>query len=422
MKRTLIKWGIVSLLLVHVVADNHTAQNQPSTPLQTPRIVSTNGQQIRITEIANGLVTPWSIAFLPDGDLLVAELPGRLRIMRKGVLDPRPLWELPPEPLYDNSGTDKADRLHGLALHPQFAQNKLIYFSYIKWGEPIKALNSATEKRGHTIAIARGRYDGKTLADVRDVFVADAWNSAPDPWTPNYGGHIVFGKDNTLYVSIGDRDNLYNTDDSSLRMKIQDLSNHAGKTLRIRDDGGVPPDNPFVNRAGAKPEIFTYGHRNGYGLAVDPTTGNVWEAEIGPLGGDELNMLVPGGNYGWPLVSTGRNYSGNLVSDQPWWRPGIEMPKLFWTPSVSPSSLVFYTGDKFPRWKGNLFVGVLTTRELRRVTLTKPSFPVGQEAIPLGARPRDVAQGPDGNLYVATQVRNRDTSRTGTILRIEPVE
>jgi glucose/arabinose dehydrogenase len=422
-KRTCILSGIVSLVLVAVVANNRAAQNPPAASLQTPRVLDTAGQRIRITEIAKGLVTPWSIAFLPDGDLLVAELPGRLRIIRNGVLDPKPVWELPHEPLYENSGTDKADGLHGLALHPQFAQNKLIYFSYIKWGERVKALNTGTEERGQTVAIARGRWDGKILQDVRDIFVADgAWNNAPDPWTPNYGGHFVFGPDNTLYVSIGDRDNLYNTDDSHLRMLAQDLSNHAGKTLRIRDDGGVPPDNPFVNRPGAKPEIYTYGHRNGYGLAVDPTTGTVWEGEIGPLGGDELNMLIPGGNYGWPLVSTGRNYSGHMVSDQPWWRAGIEMPKLFWTPSVSPSSLVFYTGNKFPRWKGNLIAGVLTTKELRRITFGEPSLPVGQEAIPLGTRPRDVIQGPDGNLYVATQVRSRDTAHTGTILRIEPAE
>src|SRR5262249_23393794 len=145
----------------------------------------------------------------------------------------------------------------------------------------------------------------------------------------------------------------------------QDLGSHYGKTLRIRDDGTIPPDNPFVNRPGAKPEIFTYGNRNGYGLAFHPATGDLWQVEIGPMGGDELNLLLPGRNYGWPLVSTGRNYNGTLVSEQPWWRPDMEMPKLFWTPSISPTSCVFYTGDQFPKWKGNMFIGTLTTQEIR---------------------------------------------------------
>jgi glucose/arabinose dehydrogenase len=207
-------------------------------------------------------------------------------------------------------------------------------------------------------------------------------------------------------------------------MKAQDLGNHVGKTLRIRDDGGVPSDNPFVNRAGAKPEIFSYGHRNGYGLTFHPDTGALWQAEIGPLGGDEVNVLVPGGNYGWPLVSTGRNYTGTLVSEQPWYRPNMQNPRIHWVPSVSPSSILFYTGDRFGDWQGSLFVGALTTRELQRISFGNPSQDERRDLLlaPFGIRIRDVAQGPDGLLYLATELRSGSSATDGMILRIEPGE
>jgi glucose/arabinose dehydrogenase len=205
-------------------------------------------------------------------------------------------------------------------------------------------------------------------------------------------------------------------------MKAQDLGNHVGKTLRLRDDGSVPPDNPFVGRAGAKPEIFTYGHRNGYGLAINPQTGELWQAEIGPMGGDEVNILIAGHNYGWPLVSTGRNYTGTLVSDQPWARPGMDNPRIHWVPSISPSSIIFYTGDKFPTWKGNLFVGALNGKQLQRVAFNQPSQAERREPLltQLDIRIRDVQQGPDGDIYVATEKRTGGTDADGTVLRIEP--
>jgi aldose sugar dehydrogenase len=205
-------------------------------------------------------------------------------------------------------------------------------------------------------------------------------------------------------------------------MKAQSLENHVGKTLKLRDDGTAPPDNPFVGRAGAKPEIFTYGHRNGYGLAVNPETGELWQAEIGPMGGDEVNILLPGHNYGWPLVSTGRNYTGTLVSDQPWARPGMDNPRIHWVPSISPSSIIFYTGDKFPKWKNNLFVGSLTQEQLIRIAFHQPSQAEQREGllIPLQQRIRDVVQGPDGYLYVATEKSIRGKTSDGAVLRIEP--
>jgi glucose/arabinose dehydrogenase len=207
-------------------------------------------------------------------------------------------------------------------------------------------------------------------------------------------------------------------------MKAQSLDNHAGKTLRIRDDGTAPSDNPFAGRAGAKPEIFTYGHRNGYGLAFHPETGELWQAEIGPMGGDEVNILLPGHNYGWPLVSTGRNYTGTLVSDQPWARPGMDNPRIHWVPSISPSSIIFYTGDKFPRWKNNLFVGSLTQQQLIRIAFNQPSQAERREGllIPLTQRIRDVQQSPDGYIFVATERSSGGNAADGTVLRIEPAD
>jgi glucose/arabinose dehydrogenase len=207
-------------------------------------------------------------------------------------------------------------------------------------------------------------------------------------------------------------------------MKAQALDNHVGKVLRLRDDGTAPADNPFVGQPGAKPEIFTYGHRNAYGLAFHPETGALWEAEIGPLGGDELNILVAGHNYGWPVVSMGRNYTGTLVSDQPWARPGMDNPRMFWVPSISPSSITFYTGDKFPTWKGSLFVGALNGQALQRVSFNQPSQAERRELLltQLATRFRDVQQGPDGYLYVATEQASRGTAADGRVLRIEPVE
>ena len=228
-----------------------------------PQVLDVQGAQIRVVTVATGLVHPWSIALLPgDRSMLVAERNGRVRLIEDDALVAEPVWSA--------EGVAAGNELKWLALHPRFESNRLVYLSYPKAGE-----------RGTTLAVARGRFDGRKLHDVREIFVADAWETGG-----NMGGKILFGPDETLYVTVGDRDRLCctGTEDNSLRMKAQDLSNHVGKTLRIRDDGTVPPDNPFVGRAGAKPEIFTYGHRNGYGLAFHPETGELWQAEIGPDG------------------------------------------------------------------------------------------------------------------------------------------
>ena len=382
---------------------NNTAQQQNAAPNQIGPVVFNAGakQRIRVVQVAGGLFHPWSLAFLPDGKtMLVAERNGVLRVIRDGTLVPEPAWTAPGE---------GGDRLHAIAVHPQFATNGFVYLSYPKTGE-----------RGNTLAVGRGRFDGTKLTGVTDIFVADAWESSG-----NLAGRILFGRDNTLYITVGDRDRLccIGKDDYSLRMKAQALDNHVGKTLRINDDGSVPKDNPFVGRAGAKPEIFTYGHRNGYGLAIHPQTGELWQAEIGPLGGDEVNILKPGANYGWPIVSMGRNYTGTLVSDSPYSQPGKENPRMFWVPSISPSSIAFYTGDKFPAWKGSLLVGALTTRRLLRVSFGNPSQDERRDPLlaELEIRIRDVQQGPDGSIYVATE-RAMQGGADGTILRIEPAE
>lgn len=372
---------------------------------EAPVTLTAAGRQIRIALAAGGLVNPWDIAFLPDGDgMLVTESAGRLRLVKNGVLAPDPLWEVPlPR---------GRDVLHGVVVHPEFAKNRLVYWSYVKRKDNLL-----------TVAVMRGRLEDRRLTNVQEIFVADAWETAANA----LNGRMIFGPDRTLYLTIGDRDRLVLTDDNSIRMRAQSLQDHVGKVLRLTDEGGVPADNPFVGRADARPEIFTYGHRNPIGLAWHPETGELWAADIGPMGGDRLDILRPGRNYGWPLVSMGRNYTGSLVSDQPWWRPGIEMPRMFWVPSISPSSLVFYTGDKFPEWRGHLFVGALTARHLQRVVIRGPGRGNGGQAeqrqpmlAELDMRIRDVEQGPDGFLYVATEAQYGNGRPDGAVLRIEP--
>jgi aldose sugar dehydrogenase len=369
-----------------------------------PQVLDVQGGKIRVVAVATGLFHPWSLAFPDARTILVTERNGRLRMIRDGVLAPEPVWTSP------SATAEGADALHFIVLHPKFAQNQLVYVSYPKRGD-----------RGITLAVARGRFSNGKLTDVQEIFVADAWETGG-----NLAGRVYFSPDGFLYVTVGDRDRLCcnGGEDNSLRMKAQSLENHVGKTLRLRDDGTVPPDNPFVGRAGAKPEIFTYGHRNGYGLAVHPETGVLWQAEIGPMGGDEVNILQPGHNYGWPLVSTGRNYTGTLVSEEPWARPGMDNPRIFWVPSISPSSLIFYTGDKFPKWKNNLFVGSLTQKQLIRIAFNQPSQAERREGllIPLQERIREVRQSPDGYLYVATERASGGTASDGTVLRIEPAD
>ena len=423
MKRLRLKPVIIATSLVMLFNSSTRAQRGPAGTLDLPKEfdtdVSTGCQgcargpifRIRVVTLATGLINPSSMAFLPDGHgLLVTERGGggRLRILRDGVLDPRPISGVP---VADSRvARTQFEHLISVAVHPKFAENHFVYVAYPKSGE-----------RGNTLAVARGRLEGMTFVDVHDVFIADTWLSSG---AASFGGKLLFGPDGMLYVTVSDRDTLFASGDGSQRMRAQDLGSHAGKVLRLRDDGSVPADNPFVNRAGARPEIYTYGHRNMYGLAFHPETGVLWEAELGPIAGDEINVLLPGRNYGWPLVSLGRHYNGELVSDQPWWRPGIEMPRVFWSPALSPSSLTFVTSERFAPWKGNLLVGGLSGRQIQRIALNqRPLHRERRESLltQLGLRFRDVQQGPDGYLYIASE-KTSDPVPDGAIMRIEPVE
>jgi len=418
MKLSSTTWIAAVLILGPTLCYPQQAQPAQTAPRDTsPQVLDVQGGKIRVVTMATGLFHPWGLAFADANTILVTERNGALRIIRNGVLAPKPVWSSPtkPNPNAPNGGGN--DTLHFVAVHPDFAQNHLVYVSYPKTGE-----------KGSTLAIARGFLKGDVLGDIQEIFVAEAWETGG-----NLAGRIYFGKDKNLYVTIGDRDRICcnaqqlradGTDDNSLRMKSQTLDNHVGKTLRLRDDGTVPKDNPFVGKPGAKPEIYTYGHRNGYGLAVNPETGDLWQAEIGPMGGDEVNVLQPGHNYGWPVVSMGRNYTGTLVSDQPFARTGMDNARMFWVPSISPSSIMFYTGDKFPRWKNNLFVGALTTQQLIRVAFGQPSQAERREGllIPMRVRIRDVQQSPDGYIYVATEGASGGNASDGMVLKIEPAD
>jgi glucose/arabinose dehydrogenase len=365
--------------------------------------------RIRVVTVAHGLVRPWHLAFLPGGnDMLVTEFSGDLRIVRDGRLDPEPIPGWPNPSLRSQS-------LNSVVLHPDYERNGLLYFSYVKQGD-----NDTT-----TIALARARFDGKALTELEDVFVADAWGTGAT------AGRAEFGPDGMIYLTVGDRDAGNTTDNPSYRMLAQSLESHVGKVLRLRDDGTAPDDNPFVGHNNAKPEIYTYGHRNVQGLAWHPETGELWATEIGPMAGDELNHLMPGRNYGWPLVSLGKIYTGNLASEQSWWRDGVEMPVMFWVPAISPSSLMIYDGDRFPLWKGHFFIGGLSGQQLQRAAFNQPPPQTERREsllTALDARVRDVRQGPDGNIYVAVERDQQGgpgsarNTPNGSILRIEPAE
>jgi len=385
--------GLLAAAAATVAIAQQATIGVPVPPLGNGPFVFDTAEQhkIRVSVVAKGLEHPWSLAFLPDGSMLLTERPGRLRIVRDGKLDPKPISGVPAVRLIGNSG------LMDVALHPKFAQNQLVYLTYNKPG-PNKTIATA---------LARGRLENGALTGVRDIFVAD--------WLPEaangYNSRIVFGRDGMIYVSNG----ASNSDAS------QDPKSHRGKILRLRDDGTVPPDNPFVGRAGYKPEIYSMGHRNTLGLIVHPVTGALWNNENGPNGGDEINIILPGRNYGWPVASYGRTYEGPRVSDVPW-REGIEQPIVFWVPSIAVAGMAIYTGDRFPAWKNNAFVGGMRTGEipgtghLERIVFNAKTEELRRESMltELHQRIREVRQGPDGLLYLLTD------EDAGALLKIEP--
>ena len=361
--------------------------------------------KIRVVVVARGLNHPFAVAPLPSGDALVSERGGPLRIVH-GVggtspqLDPIPVSGVPAlQPAYRNGG------LHDVVLHPRFATNHFVYFTFNKPGNPPPPDAKPTVRRESKVTLMRAEFDGHALTHVQELFVGDSGSTS--------GSRIAFGPDLSVYMTTG----------GPFADDAQHLNSVYGKVLRFTEDGKIPKDNPFVGRADARPEVFSYGHRDHLGLTVQPGTGVVLNAEHGPNGGDEVNVILPGRNYGWPKVSFGRNYDGTRISESPV-ADGIEQPTIIWLPSIAPSGLTFYSGERFPAWKGNLFVGssrrgeVPRTGGLERVVLNEKLGEIRRETLltELHQRIRDVRQGPDGLIYAVTDEDD------GALLRIEPAQ
>lgn len=338
----------------------------------------------QVVELVRGLEHPWAVAFLPDGDLLITERPGRVRLVRNGELVPEPVDGAPRVRAGGQGG------LLDIALHPDFPNNRLVYLSYAR------SLDGAA-----TTAVARARWEGDRLEGLEEIFVA----LPPLGAGRHYGSRLLFDGEGHLWVTVGDM---------GRGDPARDPGSHAGTTIRILDDGSVPPDNPFVGVEGARPEVYSYGHRNAQGIALHPERNEIWLHEHGPRGGDAVQRIVPGANYGWPDVSFGRKYTFLPIPD-PEPGQGIELPLHHWTPSIAPSGMTFYTGDRFPRWQGDLLVGALAGRHLRRVVF-QGLEPVHEERFldEYGKRIRDVRMGPDGHLYFLTD------SPDGVLGRLEP--
>ena len=350
-----------------------------------PREYRSEKHAFRLVPVGGPFDQAWGMAFLPDGRMLVTELDGNLRILAAGGKPSDPLQGLPRIEAYGQGG------LMDVALDPDFAANGRIYLSHILDGAG-----------GRTTAVSAARLDGDRLHGFETVFVGRAASRTGR----HFGSRLRFASDGTLFVTIGDR---------GYRPSAQDLGNHAGTTLRLGPDGAAPPDNPFVGRAGALPEIWSYGHRNPQGLAFDPATGRLWSQEHGPRGGDEVNLIERGRNYGWPVITHGRNYSGTKITDETA-RAGMEQPAAYWTPSIAPSGLTVYRGRWFPRWDGNLFVGALRAQLLVRLELDGDRV-VHEERLlaDFGNRIRDVRTGPDGLIYLALDENDAH------IWRLEPL-
>lgn len=342
--------------------------------------------KIEITAIADGLSHPWSLAFLPDGRMLVTERPGRLRYVEPDGRLSAPIAGLPEVFAQGQGG------LLDVALDPGFAGNSTIYLSYAEPGE--RGTNGT--------AVARARLDGMRLADLKVIF--RQWPKFASKH--HFGSRLVFARDGNLFVTLGER--------NSERELAQDLGTHIGKIVRITRDGKVPADNPFVDKDGALPEIWSYGHRNVQGAALHPGTGELWAHEHGPRGGDEINIVKAGRNYGWPVITYGREYHGPPVGEGITGKAGMEQPLHYWVPSIAPSGMAFHSGRGHPAWKGQLFVGALAAQQLVRLELGADGKVRAEERFAIDARVRDVREGPDGALYLLTD------EDAGRLLRVAP--
>ena len=386
---------VAPLFLPASVGAQSTVVDLPRVPLgDGPWVFDTAEQhRIKVSVVTRALQRPFGLAFLPDGTILVTERPGRLRVVRNGVLEPQPVAGLPAIYARANAG------LFDVIPHPRYVQNHLLYFAYAKAGENG---DSAT-------ALGRGTFDGATLTNVQELYATEMGKSVG-------GTRLVFGPDGTIFLTTP----AAVVEPAPGWTLAQDTMSAHGKVLRLKDDGTTPPDNPFVGKAGYRPEIYSVGHRDHLGLFWHPS-GVLLNAEHGPNGGDEVNIIRSGKNYGWPISSFGRQYPGRRVSELPW-KEGIELPQILWVPSIGPSGLMVYSGDRFPQWKGNLFVGsaqygeVRGTGHLQRVVLNAQLEDVRRERLldDLHQRVRDVREAPDGTIYVLTD------QEVGALLHIEP--
>jgi len=378
---------LIAAVAVAICADAIAKAGEPVRgipPLPQPAKVIKAGY--KFTEIAKGLDHPWSMAFLPDGSILVTERVGRLRLIKGGSLLPEAIKGVPAVHTGSQAG------LFDIVLHPNFARNNIVYLTY-----------AAGTAAANGTQVARARFDGTALRDLKVIFKATPLKDTDN----HYGGRMAFLPDGTFALTVGEG--------FEYREKAQDLTSDLGKIVRLQEDGSVPSDNPFVGQATVRPEIYTWGHRNEQGLIFDAQSGLLYETEHGPRGGDELNIIVAGRNYGWPVITYGMDYSGAYVS--PYTEsPGLEQPVIYWTPSIAPSGLAMYRGDKFPAWRGDLFVGALAFKHLRRVHLNERGEVVDQEQLlnDLNWRIRDVRAPADGYLYVCTDEVD------GRVLRLEP--
>jgi glucose/arabinose dehydrogenase len=404
--------GVVAFTILLAACGVPDADQKIGAAASDADVHQTAFHDFRVVEVANGLVNPFDLTFTPEGDLLITERPGRLRILRDGVLLPDPVQGLPDilalgRGAMSMNGLEQAG-LRDVALHPGFATNRLLYISYTKPGAD--SLGS--------LAVVRGRFENDRLSQVEEVFHASADGNGSER-SSMWGGRLAFDGNGYLFVTLGDRQ--WPSVGDLWAHPAQDLTNHNGSTVRIHDDGRVPSDNPFVDNPGALPEIWTLGHRNAQGMAVHPETGDVWQNEHGPQGGDEINLIQPGMNYGWPVVGYGVHYRTGAAIHQGTHLEGMEPPAHVWVPSIGVSGMLFYTGDAFPQWKGDMLVGGMSGQRLVRLRLDGQTVSREETLLQDIGRIRDVAQGPDGYVYLALDGGERWVDGPPTaILRLEP--